>query len=81
MVVRVLFFSVLQDITGAAEVPWQVVEGATLGQLLESLFQQWPRLKDWEASLLLAVDLDYSPLTTVLTPGCEVAIMPPVQGG
>lgn len=81
MEVRLLFFSVLQDITGTSELLWEVPEGSNLGQLTESLFQRWPRLKEWEASLLLAVDHDYSPTTTILTPGCEVAIMPPVQGG
>jgi len=81
MEVRVLFFSVLQDLVGTSEVLWELPVGSTLGDLTESLYQRWPRLREWQASLLLAIDHDYSPLTAVLTPGCEVAIMPPVQGG
>lgn len=81
MRVRVLFFSVLQDITGVAEMEWELPTGSSLAELLEGLFERWPGLRQWQASLLLAVDHDYSPVGTILTPGCEVAIMPPVQGG
>jgi molybdopterin converting factor small subunit len=81
MKVRILFFSILQDITGTAELNWELPAGSTLGELTEQLFAQWPGLRAWQSSLLLAIDHDYSPLTAVLTPNCEVAIMPPVQGG
>jgi molybdopterin converting factor small subunit len=81
MEVRVLFFSVLRDVTGAAELAWTLPPGATVGDLLVEVFERWPRLRDWDASLLLAVDLEYSDRATPLRPGCEVAVMPPVQGG
>jgi molybdopterin converting factor small subunit len=81
MKVNVLFFSVLRDLTGVSEVEWELPGGSSLADLLESLFEQWPGLRQWQASLLLAVNHDYSPTGTILTPGCEVAIMPPVQGG
>lgn len=81
MTVRVLFFSVLRDLTGAEEVEVEVVEGARLGVLMEGLFERWPRLGEWDASLLLAVDHHYVGREAVLTNGCEVAVMPPVQGG
>ncbi len=79
--VRVLFFSVLRDVTGAAELTLELPEGATLAALLAELFDRWPHLRDWDASLLLAIDHDYATRDTRLHPGCEVAIMPPVQGG
>ena len=81
MTVRVLFFSVLRDLTGAEEMEIDVPEGALLGGLMEGLFERWPRLREWDASLLLAVDHDYVGREVVLTGGCEVAVMPPVQGG
>lgn len=81
MKVNVLFFSVLRDLTGVSEVEWELPAGSSLADLLESLFEQWPRLRQWQASLLLAVNHDNSPTGTILTAGCEVAIMPPVQGG
>lgn len=81
MTVRVLFFSVLKDITGADEMPWPVGLPATVGDLLEELYQRWPRLREWDGSLLVAVDQTYVKRGEPLSAGCEVAIMPPVQGG
>ncbi|MBK8095381.1 MAG: MoaD/ThiS family protein [Verrucomicrobiaceae bacterium] len=49
--------------------------------LLESLYQRWPRLREWDGSLLLALDQTYVKRDAVLHDGAEVAIMPPVQGG
>ena len=81
MRVRVLFFSVLRDATGAAEVELELPAGATVGGLLEEVFSRWPRLREWDRSLLLAVDHHYTTRDAALTEGCEVAVMPPVQGG
>ncbi len=79
--VRVLFFSVLRDLAGTGELELELPEQTTLAALLEELCARWPRLRDWDASLLLAIDHDYTPRDTRLRDGCEVALMPPVQGG
>lgn len=80
MTVRVLFFSVLRDITGAAECTLPDASGTVAG-LLEQCFTRWPGLRDWNESLLIAIDHAYVKRDAPLTPGCEVALMPPVQGG
>ncbi|WP_166442776.1 MoaD/ThiS family protein [Phragmitibacter flavus] len=81
MKVNVLFFSVLKDLTGTAETPWPIQPGTTLNHLLEELYQHWPALKEWDQSLLLAINQEYSPRETLLPNHAEIAIMPPVQGG
>ena len=81
MTVRVLFFSVLRDIAGVEEVPLAVQPGSTVAELLAACFARWPKLREWDASLLVAVDQDYAKRGTALHEGAEVAIMPPVQGG
>jgi molybdopterin converting factor small subunit len=81
MTVRVLFFSVLRDLTDAQEVPLQVQPSATVGTLLEDCFARWPKLREWDTSLLVAVDQSYARRSTPLHENAEVAIMPPVQGG
>lgn len=81
MTVRVLFFSVLRDITGADAVRVTLPAGATVGDLLKELFTRWPKLHDWDKSLLVAVDQYYAKRDGVLDENVEVAIMPPVQGG
>ena len=81
MTVRVLFFSVLRDLTQTQELAMPVASGATVGALLEECFSRWPKLRDWDTSLLVAVDQDYAKRTAPLHENAEVAIMPPVQGG
>lgn len=81
MKVQVLFFSLLRDVTGAAEIPIETPEGATVGDLLGLLYQRWPGLQKWDGSLLLAVDQTYVKRDHPLHSAAEVAVMPPVQGG
>lgn len=81
MTVRVLFFSSLRAIVGLDSIDCSVAEGATVAELIASLQEQWPALKDWDEQLLLAVDLAYTSRSHVLRDGQEVALMPPVQGG
>ncbi len=81
MKVRVLFFSVLRDVTGTPEMEIDAPVGARVGTVLEELFRRWPPLRQWDASLLLAVDHDYCGRDQALVEGAELALMPPVQGG
>lgn len=81
MTVRVLFFGPLTGLTGAASLEMDLQQGATIAQLLEQAFLQWPALRDWDAQLLTAINLAYARRDEVIPPGAEVAIMPPVQGG
>jgi len=81
MTVRVLFFSVLKDLTGIDEVPVDCSTGSTMADLLDQLFLRWPKLREWDRSLLLALDQNYVKRDAALHDGAEVALMPPVQGG
>jgi molybdopterin converting factor small subunit len=81
MTVRVLFFSILRDVAGSDEVPVKLAPGATVADLLGELFTRWPKLQEWDKSLLIAVDQYYAKRDGALHENAEVAIMPPVQGG
>lgn len=81
MTLRLLFFSVLRDIAGTAETSWSLPAPATVKNLLASVYERWPALEEWDSSLLIAVDQTYVKRTEPLTENCEVALMPPVQGG
>lgn len=85
MKLRVLFFSILRDITGREELELTCDEPCDepcdVTSLLAMLFARWPKLAEWDASLLVAVDCDYVKRDAALHDGAEVAIMPPVQGG
>jgi molybdopterin synthase sulfur carrier subunit len=81
MTVRVLFFSVLRDIVGEPELSLELPAEARVADLLQTAFLRWPRLADWDQSLLIAVDQTYVKRDAPLHDDAEVAIMPPVQGG
>lgn len=81
MNLRVLFFSVLRDLTGHEELACSLNEGTSVSDLLTQLYTRWPELAEWDRSLLVAVDQNYVKRDAPLHEGAEVAIMPPVQGG
>lgn len=81
MKLRVLFFSVLRDITGHEELKLTCDGITRVDELLTVLFARWPRLEAWDKSLLVAVDQSYVKRDALLSEGAEIAVMPPVQGG
>ena len=81
MKLRVLFFSVLQDITGTDEMVIEMPGGSTMADLLAQIESRWPKLRDWAPSMLLALDQTYVKRDAALHDDAEVALMPPVQGG
>jgi molybdopterin converting factor small subunit len=87
----VLTFGVLRDIFGAADVPVELPDGATVGELLRILRGRpsnsamgnesgkgTDRL--WQG-LAVAVNREYCSTGAVLRDGDEVALLPPVSGG
>ena len=81
--VRVLLFSVLQDAAGGqSELDWNLSgKSRNVGQLLEEFYTRWPKLRDWDKQIRVAIDLEYVDRDHLITEGQEIAIMPPVQGG
>ncbi len=81
MQVRVLFFGVLKDLAGKAMDSISLPENATLGDVLRHYEQAIPQLKDSASSLAMSVNQEYAGPATRLSPGDEVALLPPVSGG
>lgn len=81
MMTRVLFFSLLREVVGVAEMNWPHEGPLTVEQLFAALVEQHPALAAWRSSLLVAVDQTYVRFDAPIMPGSEVAFMPPVQGG
>jgi MoaD family protein len=79
--VRAEFYSRLREITGASSVDITLPEGANVRELMEKLFSNHPRLRDFEKSMLFGIGLEFVDLEHVLEEGDTIAIMPPVQGG
>ena len=81
MRVTVRLFARLRDITGAAELPRDVVAGATIGTVWRQLVSEFPDLASYERSISNAVNADYARMDHAVHDGDEIAFLPPVSGG
>ena len=81
MLVRVLFFGMLKDVTGKSSEELELREGSSVADLLWVYRERLPRLKDSLGSLAVAVNQQYAGAETLLKEGDEVALLPPVSGG
>ncbi len=81
MEISVSFYSYFKDLTGCAQTRVALPEASTLGDLLEQLGRQFPKLGAMRNALLAAVGVDYQDRSYVLKQGDEVSLFPPVQGG
>ncbi|HKG12148.1 MAG TPA: molybdenum cofactor biosynthesis protein MoaE [Pyrinomonadaceae bacterium] len=79
--VRVLFFGAARE-AAADEAVLQVSRGATAREAFERLLEEYPSLRRFSASLLVAVNQEYArDLSVELKEGDELAVFPPVSGG
>jgi molybdopterin converting factor small subunit len=81
MKVRVQFYAQLRDLVGMREFELELPHGATVRELLEKIYAQQPVLRPYDKSILVGAGLEFVSRNFKLTPGEEIAIMPPVQGG
>ncbi len=81
MKVKVLFFGITHDLTGWAEEQFELPDGESLQGLRRRYENRFPKLVEVGGSLLLAVNQEVAPESTILRDGDEVAFMPPVSGG
>jgi molybdopterin converting factor subunit 1 len=81
MQVRLRFFASAREAMGRAELPFDVPDGATVGDLLARLRADYPRFAALPPEMMVSVNLEYRQPDHVLGPGDEVAVIPPVSGG
>ena len=81
MKVRTRFYAQLRDLIGIRDLEVEVPDGATVRDLLEQLYAHQPALRPHDRSILISAGLEFVNRNYELSPGEEIAIMPPVQGG
>ena len=81
MIVRSLFFALYREMAGAEELRVELPEGSRVADLVAHLRGSRPSLGRLPAQPVVAVNMDYAPLSTALRDGDEVAFIPPVAGG
>ena len=79
--IRVLLFGAAADRAGTREIELPADEGATLGELWPLLADCHPELVPMRDTLAFAVNGEYARMDALVSPGDEVAVLPPVSGG
>jgi molybdopterin converting factor small subunit len=79
--VRAEFYSVVKEIVDASAFELSLPKNATVNDLFERLKKSYPKLRDFEKSILFGIGVEFVDRTYVLNDGDVIAIMPPVQGG
>src|SRR3981189_1931057 len=78
---RAQFYAQLRDLVGTLEMDVDLAEAATVGDLLDQIYAQQPRLRPYDKSILIGAGVKLVDRNYKLKPGDEISIMPPVQGG
>ncbi len=81
MLGKVLFFAQVRERIGAASAQWELPEGSRVEDLLASLEATHPTLTPLRPHLAVAMNGELVRPDTVLLPGAELALLPPVSGG
>jgi len=81
MTVRVEFYSRLKEIIGASILEIALPDNATVSDLIQQLLSEYPKLRDFQKSMLFGIGVDFVQKNHALRNRDVIAIMPPVQGG
>ena len=81
MRVVVKLFAILRERAGVAETTLDVAEGSIVSTAVERLAADYPAIAPFLPRVAYAVNRSYAPVSTVLSDGDELALIPPVSGG
>jgi molybdopterin converting factor subunit 1 len=79
--IKVLLFGAAADRAGTRETALPVEEGSTLAEIWPLLAERHPDLAPMRDTLAFAVNGEYARGNDGVSPGDEIAVLPPVSGG
>jgi molybdopterin synthase catalytic subunit len=74
-------FASFREAVGARELQWEMQDGATVADLLESLVARYPELSETLGQGMVALNHEYVAHDAALSDDDEVGLIPPVSGG
>ena len=74
-------FARLRDLAGSGELMREIPGPATVQTGWRSLATEIPALGEYERTLSVAINAEYSRMAAAVQDGDEVAFLPPVSGG
>ncbi len=81
MPMRVRLFAMAKERVGQPEIRIELSSAATVADLRAALCAHSPELGPLWSSALIAVDEEYASDDVPITPGSQLAVIPPVSGG
>jgi molybdopterin converting factor subunit 1 len=81
MQIRVRLFALAKERVERSELELELPVEATVADLRATLRRRWPELAEVWSRALIAVDQEYAEDHARITPGAELAVIPPVSGG
>jgi molybdopterin converting factor subunit 1 len=81
MIVRVLYFGRLKELSGTAEESVELRDGLSIEELFRKCAAMRPEIQKFRSSLVAARNREFAAWDTQLSAGDEVGFLPPVSGG
>ncbi|HEY1424090.1 MAG TPA: MoaD/ThiS family protein [Candidatus Acidoferrum sp.] len=81
MLVRVLYFGRLKEITGSVEESVELRDGSRIEDLFTHCSSDRPEMRKFRSSLVAARNHEFVAWDALLHSGDEVGFLPPVSGG
>lgn len=79
--ITVKLFAAYQEAYGVPELVLELPLGSSVETVCDRLIHDHPDLAQWRDVTRFGVNLQFVPPDTVLQPGDEVVLIPPVSGG
>ncbi|NJM96782.1 MAG: MoaD/ThiS family protein [Phormidesmis sp. RL_2_1] len=81
MTVTLKLFAVYQEVLGVDEQVLSLPVGTTVAEVCARLVRDHPELAPWRDLTRFGINLQFAEADTVLQPGDELVLIPPVSGG
>ncbi|PKB79974.1 MAG: hypothetical protein BZY88_10565 [SAR202 cluster bacterium Io17-Chloro-G9] len=81
MELLVRFFALYRERAGLNEFSFDLPQNSTVADLTAEVRRRFPDLAPPQVNIVVAVNADYAESETVLKPGDDVCLIPPVSGG
>lgn len=81
MELKVRFFALYRERAGSNSITLDMPEESTVADLTAAVRHRFPNLAPPDVAIVVAVNADYAEPETLLRPGDDVCLIPPVSGG